>query len=129
MTHTSALCFQKENVLLKFTKWGDLKSDITLPLWHFILSSRKQTSKVGKHQTTYFQVLWKVVQKVQRVWFRKIVALMSKVGIILIWSKLTIAIVNIFILPFLFLFGSVMFVLSLAMFAHILNNTSHDNSK
>ena len=129
MTHTSALCFQKENVLLKNIKWGDLYSDITLPLWHFILSSRKESSKVSKHQATYFHVLWKVVQKVQRVWFRKIVALMSKVGIILIWSKLTIAIVNIFILPFLFLFGSVMFVLSLAKFAHILNNTSHDNSK
>ena len=90
MTSSSGLGLQEKVDLLKIPKWGDLYSDKTFWLWQIIPSSRKQTSKVGKYQTTYFHVLLKVMQKVQRVWFRKEVALMPKVGIMLTWSKMTI---------------------------------------
>ena len=93
----STIGLQNKVGLIKIPKVGDLKSDKTFRLWQIIPSSSKQTSKVGKHQTTYFHVLLKVMQKVQRVWFRKEVALMPKVGIMLTWSKMTICILWLFL--------------------------------
>ena len=45
---------------------------------------------VGQHQNDHLDVVLQFMQKDQNVWFRKNLILMPKVGIMVIWSKMTI---------------------------------------
>ena len=87
MTHTSAICLQKENVLLKITKWGDLYSDITLPLWAFIKIRWEGLCMIGQDQNDHLDMVLQTVQENHDARFRNWLLLMPKVVIRSTWSN------------------------------------------
>ena len=96
--------FAKWSLLVKFKMWGDLNSVIRLPLCIFNLSIWKSFCMVGQHQNDHFDVVLQTMQKDHDAWFRKDLALMPKVGIMMFWSKMTICHLWLFLFfPFIFL--------------------------
>ena len=80
MTHTSAICLQKENDLLKFTKWYDLNSDITLPLWAFIKIRWEGLCMIGQDHNDHLDMVLQGVQKDHGARFEKWVATDAQSG-------------------------------------------------
>ena len=90
VTHTSALCLQKEKVLLKITKWCDLNSDIRLPLYSFIKITRTCSCRICQYQNDHLDMVLHIMQENHDARFRNWLLLMPKVVIRSTWSNLTI---------------------------------------
>ena len=90
MTHTNAICLQKEIDLLKILKWSDLHFDITLPLWTFIKIRWEGLCMIGQDHTDYLDMVLQHMQENHDARLRDWLLLMPKVVIRLKWSNLTI---------------------------------------
>ena len=121
MESPSIFILPKRFDLWKIIFEGDLNFACRCPLCTSIISIVKGFWKIGQNQNDHLDVLWQTRQKDLEVWFRKDSALVSKVGIRLTWSNMTICHFGYFYFSFLFLFCSVCVNLSLAMFENLPN--------
>ena len=97
-----ALVCKVKMVWWKFKMRGDLNSVLTLPLCIFNIRVWEQFCRVDKPQNDHHDMFLQSMWIDQKVWFGKDLILMPKVGIRLIWSKVTITTcVDVFIFIFI----------------------------
>ena len=86
----SIFCLPKTVGLWNSIFGVDLNSDKRLPLWTFIPSIWKSLCMIGQHQNDHFDMVLQTMQKDHDARFSNKLPQMLKVGIRVIWSKMTI---------------------------------------